>query len=198
VEQAGELLEQAVAVGPTNNDRDGSLIRAMDLIVSLARGVGDACPCDRSTLLHDPVVATAVQLEAEALVLAGRFDDALDRLEGLSEQLHTSVGVGMAVVVPLALVLAGRAGPDVPMVLERVRETCEATGATASALVATALLAEVTGDVSALPDEVGDLPSVSAALVLRAKAVVDGDAEARAKLEALTAELVAPGLLAGL
>ena len=143
----------------------------------------------------DPVAAIAAHLEAEALVLAGRPEEALERLRGIGSDVdYTAVTVGVGGVVRgWALLDAGHAGEAV----EVLRPVVEAAGALhmpPTRAAAEALLAQALGESEPLPAVEDDLEGgVAAALVQRTRAA-RGDGRAAAALAGEAMRLAAPGL----
>jgi tetratricopeptide (TPR) repeat protein len=168
---------------------------AANFAVTLATGSPDAAapfPPERSV---DPVVAMAAIMVETALVLAGRGDEAAERVVRDPPALEGPMADATGMLAALALLLDGKTELAVP-VLERAVAGAEVLGAEHLRRAAKSLLAGAQGR---LPDvEVsGDGPSLADALVLRAR-VLGGDGDAMASLREITEALAAPGLLADL
>jgi hypothetical protein len=102
----------------------------------------------------------------------------------------------MGMLCAFGLVLSGRPDDARPWAEKSVR-AARVLEARPTEVAALALLAEITGDASALPAAPAVASSVAEALVLRAHAA-SGDASARQSLQQASQLLVAPGLLIGI
>jgi tetratricopeptide (TPR) repeat protein len=184
---------ERVAAGAQHGD--AWLGWAASFAVAVAVGGDGAAPPFPPDASPDPVIAMAgVIIEAE-LILSGRLDEALDRLE------HTRrPGLGVitdlaSIVYALALVLGGNPDAAGPLI-ERAGAAAHALRAGPTAIAAAALRAEITGDTSALPDVADSVGGVADALVVRARAV-HGDAVAVEMLRAASRALAMPVLALG-
>ena len=168
---------------------------AAHFAVSLATGVPDAAPPYPPQRSTDPVVAMASIMVETALVLAGRADEAVERVVGDPPVLEGPMADAGGMLAALAFMLGDKTDFAVPL-LERAVAGAEVLRAEHLRRAAGAMLADAEGR---LPDvEVGGGgPSLADALVLRAR-VLGGDSGSEPRLRELTEALVTPGLLVGL
>ncbi len=176
-------------------EKDSWLGWAAGFSVLVAAGQPDAAPPSPPLSTTDPVVGMAVVVIETALTLAGRSDEALSRIGAARGHSLGVIGDLTGCLHGLALVLAGRYDEARPLA-ERAAAAARSLSAAPVERAAAALLAEISGDTTALraPHGVGGLAD---ALVLRALAV-NGDRQAAQDLRRASADLVMPGLLSGL
>jgi hypothetical protein len=137
----------------------------------------------------------ALVVEAE-LTMAGRMAESVSRFESSSRPDLGAIGDLGGVFYAIALVVAGR-GSEALGWVERSARAARVLDAEPTSRVATALLAEITGETVHLPEAPADPRSVGDVLVLRARAVL-GDADAAAALRTAVVRLAMPGLAAGI
>ncbi len=195
-----EAAEHVVALqrvlGSSNHGVEPWLGWAATFSAAMARGASGAAPPFPPESSPDPVLGMAsVVVEAE-LVLAGRAEEALVRMDRSTWDALGPIGHLSGVTYALALVLVGR-GEEATPVLARAARAARALDAPAALRAVEALQAEITGDVDALPPAPDDPRGLSDALLLRAR-VVCGDDGARGLLELAAERLAAPALTAGL
>jgi hypothetical protein len=134
-------------------------------------------------------------IEAE-LTMAGRVDEALDRVgTGPKSDLGPIADLAQ-VFQALAYVLAGRADEARPWI-ERAVAAARVLNAPTMGAAAAALGAEIVGDTTGLPPPPQTARGVTDVLVLRAYAA-QGDTVAREALRTATEALAMPGLMIGL
>lgn len=191
----GEIEALGRLPGSQTQRAEKRLASAVAFAVTLATDAPEAAipfPHEDSV---DPVEAMATLIVDGALILAGRLEDALDRRGRAPVTFRGPMADLGGIVYAMANVFLGH-GDDARPLLERARAAADVLGAAAVARAAHALEAELDGRV---PDEdaVSESPSISAALVLRARAAA-GDGEAGAGLRRMADALRTPGLLVGL
>jgi hypothetical protein len=174
---------------------EGWLGHAAHFALSLATGVPDAAPPYPPQRSPDPVVAMASIMVETALVLAGRGDEAVERVVHDPPVLEGPMADAMGMLAAVAFMVGGKADLAVPL-LERAVAGAEVLRAEHLARAAGAMLADAEGRLPEVDAEGGG-PSLADALVLRAR-VLGGDAEAKPRLRELAEVLVTPGLLDGL
>jgi class 3 adenylate cyclase/tetratricopeptide (TPR) repeat protein len=195
----GEAAEHVVALQRaigTVLRREPWLGFAASFTVTVAGGVADAVPPFPPAESPDPVVRMAkLVIEAE-LTMAGRVDEALDRVgTGPKSDLGPIADLAQ-VFQALAYVLAGRADEARPWI-ERAVAAARVLNAPTMGAAAAALGAEIVGDTTGLPPPPQTARGVTDVLVLRAYAA-QGDTVAREALRTATEALAMPGLMIGL
>ena len=144
-------------------------------------------------------------MQIEALLLAGRMEDAADAIGTAQPGRGMGALRGMLIGIPRGLIAVQQGRPrDARTDLEDAARSARAVRSAPGEAAARALLAEVAartgdGDAEALLDGVDELTTggIAGALVLRARAVL-GVPGAAAALRTAAADLHAPGLLVGL
>jgi class 3 adenylate cyclase len=169
---------------------------AASFAVALAEGASSAAPPFPPLTSPDPVAGIAGQIVQAELVFAGRTEEALAHFDALERQEGSTIGEAMGLLGALALVLAGRRTEAGPWA-ERSVHAARVLGARPTEIGALALLAEIRGDGSSLPDPPAVTGSVAESLVLRAHVALGHDA-AQEPLHRAARALAAPGLLLGL
>jgi class 3 adenylate cyclase/tetratricopeptide (TPR) repeat protein len=140
----------------------------------------------------DPVVAMASIMVETALVLAGRHDEAAERVLRDPPTLEGPMADAGGMLAALALTLDGKGDTAVPL-LQRAATGAGVLGATHLHRAAMAMLAALEGRSPDI-EVAGNGPSLADAVVLRARAL-HGDRDALGRLTELAGTLVAPGLL---
>jgi class 3 adenylate cyclase/tetratricopeptide (TPR) repeat protein len=197
LDEAGEhaIELQRVAGGGTHNEP--WLGWAALFVVAVARGASGAAPPFPPRTSLDPVVAMAEIVIESELTMAGRIDEALERVETMERRPDLGPIADLARVFhALSLVLAGRTDEARPWV-ERASVAARVLNAHSTAGAAAALLAEIIGDTTGLPPAPPSAHSVTDVLVLRAYAA-QGDSNAALSLRSAGQALAMPGLCAGL
>jgi len=193
-----EAVAHAAAIGRLQGStREPWLAWAASFAVAVATGASGAAPPFPPDDSPDPVAAMAgLMIEAE-LTLSGRVEEALARFErtGPPELGGALADLG-GVMYAMALALGGRAPSALPYA-RAAAEAGQVLGARSAALSASALCAEITGDVGSLPPAPSVAESLCDALVLRAYASC-GDVMALETLRRSAKALAMPALLAGL
>ncbi len=174
-------------------------------LFDLALAGGESPPVPGPFNSPDPVVNMAVMIASEALMLAGRPDEAIELFASWPDRpdLGPLEQLGPALTRAAADVLAGRhgtAGPSLEQAL-RAAEATEIVGYGPYVVIIRALLAEVAavnGDRARAAELLDTLVptddlAVSQALLRRAHAQL-GDERAAAELEEMVTALRAPGL----
>jgi len=176
-----------------NVRRDPWLGWAASFSVIVAGGASSAAAPFPPETSPDPVVGMAeLVIEAE-LTMAGRVDEALDRVGTTPRPDLGPIADLARVFHALALVLAGRVGEARPWV-ERASAAARVLNAPSTTGAAAALWAEIEGDTSGLPPPPAVANGVTDILLLRAYASV-GDAHAVDALRRATEALAMPGLM---
>jgi class 3 adenylate cyclase/tetratricopeptide (TPR) repeat protein len=181
------------------------LTKGVGFMVDVA--VDPATPMPEAVYSPDPVAWMGYLTAAEALVLAGRIDEALELLadEHMLPGMAALEGMSRGLLRGLCLVLTGRAA-EARAFAESAMGSAVAVRARPAQQAATALIAEIearTGDVDGAAREVlaevGDTASDSVAgvLALRARAAL-GDQGAAAQAHTAAQKLAAPGLVLGM
>jgi len=165
-------------------------------VVAVARGESDLAPPQAPAASTDPVVGMALLVIETELVVGGRVQEALARLDGASRPDLGPFGDLAAMLNGLTLVLAGRGDEGLPWI-ERAAGAAQALRAPPTAMATAALKAEITGATTDLPPAPPGAASISEALVLRVHAG-RGDSAALAALRDSARRLAMPGLLVGL
>ena len=193
-----EAAEHAVALQRATGNvlrREPWLGFAATFAVTVAGGVPDASPPFPPDTSLDPVVRMAKLIIAAELTLAGRVDEALERVEtGPRSDLGPIADLAQ-VFQSLAFVLAGRIDEARPGV-ERALAAARVLNAPTMATAAAALWAEISGDTSGLPPRPDSARGVTDVLLLRAYAA-QGDTVAADALRGATQALAMPGLRMG-
>jgi class 3 adenylate cyclase/tetratricopeptide (TPR) repeat protein len=169
---------------------------AAGFAVAVAEGASRAAPPFPPASSPDPVAGVASQVIQAELVLAGRCEEAVAHMPAAEGRDHNTLTDAMGMLCALCLVLSGCPEEARPWAEKSLR-AARVLEARPTEVAAVALLAEITGDSSALPDAPAVASSVAEALVLRAHAA-SGDPSARLSLQRAAQSLVAPGLLIGL
>jgi class 3 adenylate cyclase/tetratricopeptide (TPR) repeat protein len=197
VDEAAAIVDRC-DLATLEGKAESDLVRASRAVVALARDA-DA-PVELIDATPDPTSRAGAALQAEALALAGRADEAAAQFAAVgTEGPDGTVGPLRATLLlgAMAGVLGGDSGTDWTAVLDVVRRDAVADGAGLVRLAADALLAELSGDraaLDALPSPPPD--GLAGALVLRARATA-GDEAAAAALVRVAENLCAPGLSGG-
>jgi class 3 adenylate cyclase len=190
VAQAGVLARH---LGPQQHEP--WLGWAASFSVAMAEGASCAAPPFPPSTSPDPVAGIAMHVIRTELVLAGRSDEVIARMQSQEGREENTLGDAMGVLCALALVLCGDA-ERARSWAERAARAARVIGARPIELAARALLAEIDGDGSDLPGPPAVAASVAESLLLRAHVAV-GNQSAREALMLAARTLVAPGLLAG-
>ena len=169
---------------------------AATFAVARAEGASTAAPPFPPVTSPDPVAGIAGHVVQAELVLAGRPEEALAHFDTLERHQGSTIGEAMGLLGALALVLSGRSAEAGPWA-ERSVNAARVLEARPTEIGALALLAEIRGDASCLPDPPAVAGSVAEILVLRAHVAV-GNAAAQEALLGAARALAAPGLLLGL
>ena len=167
--------------------------RAAIFSVTMANGAPDTVPPLPPQTSPDPVVRIAKLLIEAELTMAGRVEEALDRVGTTARPDLGPISDLAQVFQAVALLLAGRPSEALPWV-ERARGAAAVLNAPTTATAAAALRAEIVGDTTGLPPRPSVARGVSDVLLLRAY-TSRGDAEARGDLRKATVALAMPGLM---
>jgi tetratricopeptide (TPR) repeat protein len=193
-----EAAEHAVALQRATGNvlrREPWLGFAASFSVTVAGGVSDAAPPFPPETSLDPVVRMAKLIIAAELTMAGRLDEALERVDiGARSDLGPIADLAQ-VFQSLAVVLAGRIDDARPGV-ERAAAAARVLNAPTMAMAAAALWAEIVGDTTGLPPRPEVARGVTDVLILRAYAA-QGDTVATEVLRSATQALAMPGLMIG-
>jgi len=193
-----EAVEHAAALQRATGNvlrREPWLGFAANFAVTVAGGVPDAAPPFPPETSLDPVVRMAKLIIAAELTLAGRVDEALERVDtGPRSDLGPIADLAQ-VFQSLAFVLAGRKDEARPGV-ERAATAARVLNAPTMATAAAALWAEIVGDTTGLPPPPQTARGVTDVLILRAYAS-QGDTVAADALRGATEALAMPGLTMG-
>jgi tetratricopeptide (TPR) repeat protein len=191
-----EATHHAVALQRTTATvvrRDPWLGWAALFTVAVAGGEAEAAAPFPREPSPDPVVGMAELIVEAELTMAGRLDEAVDRVGSTARRDLGPIADLARVFHALALVLAGRVTEARPWV-ERATNAARVLNAPTTTAAATALWAEIVGDTTGLPAPPEVAESVTDVLVLRAYAS-QGDAVALEGLRQATAALAMPGLM---
>jgi hypothetical protein len=172
--------------------RDPWLGWAASFSVTVAGGARDAAPPFPPSDSPDPIVRMAKMLIEAELTMAGRVQEALDRVGSGRPDLGP-IGDLAQVFQALALILAGRKDEARPWV-ERAATAAALLNAPTSMAAASALRAEIIGNPAGLPPKPETARGVTDILVLRAFASL-GDVSAIDALRAAAEALAMPGLM---
>ncbi len=194
-EARAEVDVLARTVSPDRRHNENWLAWSASFALALATSASDAAPPFPPADSLDPVVAMAAIMVETALVLAGRHDEALERLVQGPPALEGAMADTGAALAALALMLHGFRDDAIPL-LEGAVKGAEVLGASHLRRGAVAMLDEIHGRPPTV-DVSGDGPCLADALVLRARAS-SGDETALEELRSLVVTLAAPGLLVGL
>ncbi len=178
------------------HDNDPWLGWAASFAVTVASGASGAAPPFPPDTSPDPVVVVARLVVQAELIMAGRLEEALARFEHAERPDLGPIGDSAGILYALALTLAGRSAEARPW-LERAAGAARVLHAQPTEAAATALRAEITGDMSGLPPRPSTTDSVASVLVLRAF-VTRGDTAGLDALRAAAVSLAMPGLMTGL
>jgi tetratricopeptide (TPR) repeat protein len=204
LDDAVDLAERAGDVPLESNSPVRELVKGVQFLASVARE-SDAVEPALSTS-NDPVVWVGWLTTVEALLLAGRVDDAerlvtdIENLPGLGGAID---GMTRSLTVGLAMLMTDRADEAAPLLREALA-SARAVRSDSMMQAAHALLAEThartgEGDEARRYLEKAGAPApdgVCGALVVRARTVL-GEADAAVDLRRMAEELGAPGLLVG-
>ena len=176
--------------------REPWLAWATSFSLAMATGASGAAPPFPPSDTVDPVATMAGMVVHIEMVLAGRIEEALDHLEqaGPPTLDGPMADIG-GLVYGAALVLGGRSQEAAPWI-EKAAAAANVLQGSASALAATALLAEMHGNTTGLAPTPAVVGGSAEALVARARATT-GDADAVEALRRGAKALAAPGLLTG-
>jgi hypothetical protein len=166
---------------------------AVGFAVAVAEGASSAAPPYPPAGSPDPVAWVALEVIQTELLLAGRCEEALAHTHPVEGRESNTLRDAMGVLCALALVLLHKPEEAAPWA-ERAVRAARVLGARPIEVAGRALLAEITGDDSDLPEQPAAASSVAESLVLRAHAVL-GNEIARQELRRAAQTLVAPGLL---
>jgi len=179
------------------------LTRGVGFMAATARDPGASAPPTSES--PDPVAWMGWLAVAEALILAGRFDEAMELLsdDRTLPAMSALDGMTRGLLRGLFLTLTGRPADARPF-LDSARASAGSVRARPGEQAATALLAEIEARVgdgeraAALLEDVGTTTpdSVAGVLALRARAAL-GQEGAAAALQTAATNLAAPGLLMG-
>jgi class 3 adenylate cyclase/tetratricopeptide (TPR) repeat protein len=186
----GAALQRATGEDPR---RDPWLGWAASFAVTVSGGASGAIPPFPPESSPDPVVGLAELIIEAELTMAGRVDEALDRVSTVPRPDLGPIADLARVFHALAFVLAGRVAEAQPWV-DRAAAAARVLNAPTTASAAAALRAEITGDTDGLPPAPDEPEGVTDVLILRAYASI-GDSNAREKLRAATEALAMPGLM---
>jgi len=206
IDEAAELAHRATDVPVEAGSAVEELVKAVGFLAGAARDPKAPEPVLLAS--NDPVVWVGWLLVVEAILLAGRVDDAQVLIDGIEDL----PGLGGAIdtmtrnlIVGLGLLMIGRPEEAAPMLRECLA-SARAVRSHSMMQAAHALLAEAHARTGA-PDEAArelekagepELDGICGALVLRARtALGNGDGDAAAALRATAEKLGAPGLLLG-
>ena len=192
---ASEQVEKVERLLERPDRRDPWLAWAVGFSVAVASGTTSAAAPFPPTDYVDPVGSIAAEVIEAELAFSGRVDEAVRHIEDGAED-HGPVADAAAVLKALTLVLAGRRS-EARSFAERSSAAASQMGAVPARLMAEAVLAELSGDPTALPNIPEDCLSAAGAVVLRAHAAL-GDQSALQELRRIVKVLAMPGLLIGL
>jgi class 3 adenylate cyclase/tetratricopeptide (TPR) repeat protein len=165
---------------------------AATFAVTVARGAAGVTP-PVPPASPDPVVGMALLVIEAQLTVGGRVEEALARLDLADRPSLGPFGDLAGLLNGLALVLVGRGSDALPWI-DRAAQAARVLDASPTAVAATALRAEITGETAGLAPAPKSATSVSEALVLRAHAAA-GDTVATDALRQCAQRLAMPGLL---
>lgn len=202
LDAADANVEQALGTARRFGGMPEPLLTATAFMLAMARG-GDPAQSPPPPAEVNPLALIADTVVVEAMLLAGAFDAAIERLAA-------SPATAAAVATPFFARLVGAVRGAVLVLASRydeaeeglraARDGARAVGAYPNEVATTALLAEVqwrrgdAGGAAALLDAViGDPGGIAGLLLLRGRWLL-GDAAAAPRARALAAELAAPGL----
>lgn len=174
--------------------RDPWLAWAAGFAVAVAGGMSTAAAPFPPAGYVDPVGSIAEEVIVAELAFSGRVDEAVAHIESGGGD-YGPVADAAAVLKALTFVLAGRPDEARPFA-QRSAAAAGPLGAAPAKLMADSLLAELSGDPSALPAIPDDCLSAAGAVVLRSHAVL-GDQFALQELLRVAKALSMPGLLVG-
>jgi hypothetical protein len=163
--------------------------------IDVANGVVDTLAPFPPVDVADPVAGVAGLVIRAELAFCGRIEEATARFEGVSHP-HGALADFAGALDALILVLAGRLEEARPWA-ERAQSAAVVLGAKPAEMVASALLAEISGDRSLLPAASSRATSVADTVVLRGHAVL-GDPDAGDAVRHAAKALAVPGLLSRL
>jgi tetratricopeptide (TPR) repeat protein len=172
---------------------------AASFAVAVAEGAHSAAPPFPPATSPDPVAGVAGLVVQAELLLAGRCAEALAHFQefaAMERKPANTLSDAMGVLCALGLVLSGR-GDEAGPWAERAIGAARVLQARPTEVAARAVLTEISGDPTGLPEPPAVASSVAEALVLRAHAALGNEA-AREALRRAAESLVAPGLLAGI
>jgi class 3 adenylate cyclase/tetratricopeptide (TPR) repeat protein len=198
VDEAAAVVDEC-DLATLEGKAESDLVRASRAVVTLARD--PEVPVELIDATPDPTSRAGAALQAEALALAGRADEAAAQFGAVDpDGAYGTAGALRAtrLLVGMSGVIGGRRDADWAAVIEAVRRDAIAESAGPARLAADALLAELSGDraaLEALPSPPPD--GLAGALVLRARAMA-GDEAAAAALVRVAENLCAPGLSGGI
>jgi class 3 adenylate cyclase/tetratricopeptide (TPR) repeat protein len=185
---------ERVANGLRPNDR--WLAWAATFSVTVARGERGMTPPFPPDSSSDPVTAMAALVVEAELILAGRAGESVGRFENTAHPDLGPIGDLGGIFYAIGLVISGR-GAEALAFAERSMRAAIALDAHSALIAATALRAEITGDLEELGPPPKEAHSLSDVLVLRAHAA-HGDPEAAVSLKIGVERLAMPGLAAGI
>jgi tetratricopeptide (TPR) repeat protein len=204
IDDAQALCAAARRVEVAEDSGVAMLTRGVGFLVATAADPTAAAPPTSES--PDPVAWMGWLAVAEALVLAGRFDEAASVLadDRTLTAMSSLDGMTRGLLRGLLLTLTDRPADARPL-LEDARASARAVRARPGEQAATAVLAEIEASVgdgeraAALLDDVGTTTpdSVAGVLTLRARAAL-GHEGAAADLRSAATNLAAPGLLLGI
>lgn len=192
---ASEQVEKIERLLERPDRRDPWLAWAVGFSVAVASGTTSAAAPFPPADYVDPVGSIAAEVIEAELAFSGRVDEAVRHIEDGAED-HGPVADAAAVLKALTFVLAGRRS-EARVLAERSAAAASQMGAVPARLMAEAVLAELSGDPTALPKIPEDCLSAAGAVVLRAHAAL-GDQAALQELRRTVKVLAMPGLLIGL
>ena len=166
---------------------------AASFAVAVAEGASTAAAPFPPLGSPDPVAGVAGLVVQAELVFAGRAEEALAHFDRAETHDAGSINQAMGLFFALGLVVAGRRAEARPWA-ERALGAARKLGARPTQMAALALLAEINGDDSELPDPPVVASSVAETLVLRAHVAL-GRTDVRPALQRAAGALAAPGLL---
>lgn len=175
--------------------RDPWLAWAASFSVAVATGMSSAAAPFPPAGYVDPVGSIAEEVIVAELAFSGRVDEAVAHIK-TGFAASGPVAEAAAVLKAITFVLAGRP-EDARPCAELSASAAGQLGAVPAKLMAESLLAELSGDRSALPPIPADCLSAAGAVVLRSHAVL-GDQSALQGLSRVVKVLSMPGLLIGL
>jgi tetratricopeptide (TPR) repeat protein len=196
IREASERAAELQRVLGSVQGSDSFLGWAAAYCAAVAGGASGATPPFPPAGSMDPVVRIAGALIEAELILAGRFEEALERLERPDRPDLGVMGDLVGVFRALAFVLTGREA-EAAAGVDRAFAAAARLKASAAMTAAAALRAEIQRDASLLPPlplEVGGLADL---LVMRAH-VVCGASVTDRELQLAAVAMAAPGLTRGL